>query len=144
MFFNYYFLKVHFLHFQRLKVKKKSQSSRNQGFFYYFCLVIEGSGSGSIPLTNGSRFGSATLVERFKQPGTCMSILRAGSWSGKRQQRSLWNGGSGGRFVQSLSESLTEEDEDEDYPTSGKKKEFFQYSIASSSRSIAGCLRTNY
>ncbi len=34
------------------------KSSRNQGFSFYFCLVIEGSGvgseSGSIPLTNGS------------------------------------------------------------------------------------------
>ncbi len=38
--------------------------SRNQGFPYYFCLMIEGSGagsgsgSGSIPLTNGSGSGS--------------------------------------------------------------------------------------
>jgi hypothetical protein len=33
-----------------------SQSIMNQGFPNYFCLVIEGSGtgSGSIPLTNGS------------------------------------------------------------------------------------------
>ncbi len=29
-----------------------SQNSRNQGFSYYFCLIIEG--SGSVPLTNGS------------------------------------------------------------------------------------------
>ncbi len=29
-----------------------SQNSRNQGFSYYICLMIEG--SGSIPLTNGS------------------------------------------------------------------------------------------
>jgi hypothetical protein len=39
---------------------KKSQNSRNQGFFYYFCFILEGSGSGSragsgsITLTNGS------------------------------------------------------------------------------------------
>jgi hypothetical protein len=78
-------------------------------------------------------------IRKVQKPGT---FLRAGSWSGKRQQRSLWNGGSGGRFVQSLSESLTEEDEDEDYPTSGKKKACFQYSIVESSRSIAGRLRT--
>ena len=44
----------------------KSQNSRNHGFSYYFCLMIEGSvsragsgsvsraGSGSVPLTNGS------------------------------------------------------------------------------------------
>jgi hypothetical protein len=41
-FFAYYILKVHLHHFQRKKVKK-SQSSRNQGFSYYSCLVIEGS-----------------------------------------------------------------------------------------------------
>jgi hypothetical protein len=35
-------------------VIKKSQNSRNQGFSYYFCLVIEGSGAGTVPLTNGS------------------------------------------------------------------------------------------
>ncbi len=34
--------------FQREKVKKKSQNSRNQVFFsYYFCMMIEGSGAGS-------------------------------------------------------------------------------------------------
>jgi hypothetical protein len=26
---------------------KKSKNSRNQGFYYYFCLVMEGSGSGA-------------------------------------------------------------------------------------------------
>jgi hypothetical protein len=51
---SYYFLKVHFHHFSKIKGKEKSQNSRNQGFSYYFCLMIEGSGSGSIPLTNGS------------------------------------------------------------------------------------------
>jgi hypothetical protein len=34
--------------FSQIKVKKKSQSSRNQGFSYFFCLVIEV----SIPLTD--------------------------------------------------------------------------------------------
>ncbi len=39
--------------------EKKSQNRINQGFSYYFCLMLEGSrsgsgsGSGSIPLTNG-------------------------------------------------------------------------------------------
>ena len=50
--------------FQKLKVKE-SQNSRNQGFSYYFCMMIEesgsgsraGSGSGSIPLTSGSGSG---------------------------------------------------------------------------------------
>jgi hypothetical protein len=40
------FLNLHLHHFQTLKVKKKPQSSRNQDFSHYFCLVIEG------PLTN--------------------------------------------------------------------------------------------
>ncbi len=53
----YFFLKVHLHHFSKLKNQKKSENSRNQGFAYYFCLMIEG--SGSIPLlTKGSRSGS--------------------------------------------------------------------------------------
>ncbi len=51
----YYFLKVHLNHFSEMKSKNKSQDFRNQGLSYYFCLMIEGSGSGSIPLTNGFR-----------------------------------------------------------------------------------------
>jgi hypothetical protein len=51
---DYYFLKVHFYHFQRYKAKKKSHKAvpRNQGFSYYFCLVIEGYGFGSRRLKN--------------------------------------------------------------------------------------------
>ncbi len=45
----YCFLKVHLHHFSKIK---KSQNNRKQGFSYYFCLMIEG--SGSVPLTNGS------------------------------------------------------------------------------------------
>jgi hypothetical protein len=42
------------------KMEGESQNSRNQGFSYYFCMMIEGSGSGSregsgsIHLTSGS------------------------------------------------------------------------------------------
>jgi hypothetical protein len=43
-----------FTSFSKIKVKKKSQNCRHQGLFNYFCLVIEGPGSGSIPLTNES------------------------------------------------------------------------------------------
>ncbi len=49
-FFTYYFLKVHVHHVSNIKVIKKSQNSRNQCFSYYFCLMIEGSGFGSISL----------------------------------------------------------------------------------------------
>jgi hypothetical protein len=30
----------------------KSQNSKNQGFSYYFCLMMKGSGSGSVLVTN--------------------------------------------------------------------------------------------
>ncbi len=33
---------------------EREDRSRNQGFSYIFCLIMEGSGSESIPLTNGS------------------------------------------------------------------------------------------
>ncbi len=42
-----YFLKVHLHIFSKIKSLKEAtkQNSRNQGFSYYFCLLIEGSGS---------------------------------------------------------------------------------------------------
>jgi hypothetical protein len=50
-----YFLKVHLHHFSKIKNDiKKSPNSRNQGIFKYIFVIIEGSGSGSVPLTNGS------------------------------------------------------------------------------------------
>ncbi len=57
-------MKVHLHHFSKIESQKESQNSRNQGFSYYFCMMIEGSGSrsragsGSIPLTSGSGSGS--------------------------------------------------------------------------------------
>ncbi len=51
----YYFLKVHLHHFSKIKSQKESQNRRNQGFSYYICMMIEG--SGSIPLTSGSGSG---------------------------------------------------------------------------------------
>ncbi len=35
-----YFLKVHLHNFSKIKSQKKSQNSSNQGFSYYFCLMI--------------------------------------------------------------------------------------------------------
>jgi hypothetical protein len=51
-----YFSEVHLHNFSNIESPKEVKNSRNQGFSYYFCLMIEGSGagSGSIPLTNGS------------------------------------------------------------------------------------------
>jgi hypothetical protein len=48
---------------QDVNEDKKSKNCRNQGFSYYFCLMIEGSGSGSLwPKTCGSGgSGSGTL-----------------------------------------------------------------------------------
>ncbi len=42
-------------HFSKIRRQKESQNSKNQGFSYYFCMMIEG--SGSIPLTSGSGSG---------------------------------------------------------------------------------------
>jgi hypothetical protein len=56
-----YFLKVHLHYFSKIKSQKELQNSRVQGFSYYFCMMIEGSGSragsGSIPLISGSGSG---------------------------------------------------------------------------------------
>jgi hypothetical protein len=45
-------------HFSTIKSQKEYQNIRNQDFSYYFCMMIEGSGSragsGSIPSTSGS------------------------------------------------------------------------------------------
>ncbi len=50
----YRFLIFFTLFFNYKKVIKKWQIRRNQGFSYYFWLMIAGSGSGYVPLTNGS------------------------------------------------------------------------------------------
>jgi hypothetical protein len=63
-FFCLLLLECTFTSFFKEKIQIESQNSRNQGFSYYFCTMIEGSGtragseSGSIPLTNGSGSGS--------------------------------------------------------------------------------------
>jgi hypothetical protein len=46
----YYFLKVHLHHFLKVKSQKEVTKSRNQCFSYYFCLMTEGSVSGSSTL----------------------------------------------------------------------------------------------
>jgi hypothetical protein len=42
----------------KIKSLKTLQNSRNQDFSYYFCLMMEGSGAGSVLVTNGSGCGS--------------------------------------------------------------------------------------
>jgi hypothetical protein len=60
-----------FTPFFKDKKSKESQNSRNQGFSYYFCMMIEGSGSGS---RAGSGSGSVT----------------SGSGSGSRRPQNTW------------------------------------------------------
>jgi hypothetical protein len=63
-FFSLLFFEGTFTSFFRDKSKKESQNIRNQVFSYHFCMMIEG--SGSIPLTSGSRsgFGTTTLLDK--------------------------------------------------------------------------------
>ncbi len=39
-------MKVHLHYFSKIKSQKESQNSRFEGFSYYFCMMIEESGSG--------------------------------------------------------------------------------------------------
>jgi hypothetical protein len=43
IFSAYYFLKVHLHHFSKIKSENESQNRRNQGFSYYFCMMMGGS-----------------------------------------------------------------------------------------------------
>jgi hypothetical protein len=52
----YYFFKVHLHHFSKIKSQKESQNSRNQGFSYYFGMMIEETGE-SIRQRYGSGSG---------------------------------------------------------------------------------------
>ncbi len=84
IFSAYYCLKLHLHHFWKIKSQKESQNSRNQVFSYYFCMMIEGSGSGfrSIPLTCGSgsggpkTCGSGRIRIRIRNTGKMFNILQ--------------------------------------------------------------------
>jgi hypothetical protein len=69
-----------FTSFAKIKVQKKSLNIRNQGYSYYFCLMIEGSGSGSgsVTLTNGSGSG------RLKNMWIRIRILNTAKQKGSR------------------------------------------------------------
>jgi hypothetical protein len=73
-------MKIHLHHSSKIVITK-SQNSRNKDSSYYFCLTMEGSGSGSVLLTNGSgrpkTYGSGTLVlVRIYGTGTLTPIIR--------------------------------------------------------------------
>jgi hypothetical protein len=60
----YYFLKVHLHQFSKIKSHKEVTKSKNRGFSYYFCFMVEG--SGFVPQTNGS--GSRSLKNTGPDP----------------------------------------------------------------------------
>ncbi len=59
---NHQNIKIFAYYFSQIKSHKKSQNSRNQGFSYYFCLMIQGSGRLK---TYGS--GSATQAQHNRR-----------------------------------------------------------------------------
>jgi hypothetical protein len=69
IFSAYYFLKVHLNHFSKIKSQKESQNRRNQGFSYYFCMMIEGSGPGGQKTCGSGGSGSGTLSPCFLKYG---------------------------------------------------------------------------
>jgi hypothetical protein len=84
-------------HFSKVKSQKEiTKNSRNEGFSYHFCLMIEG--SGSISLTNGS--GSATPPNWLAEVQCIYNIFELLSKfkidsmyeSGVRQENSIGNG----------------------------------------------------
>ncbi len=89
----YYFLTVHLHHFSKIKSQKVVTHSRNQGFSYFFILMLEGSGagSGSMPLTTGSgsrRFKNIRIRRiririRIRNTDVCNKIIYTFSGEGK-------------------------------------------------------------
>ncbi len=59
--------------FKFKKIIMKIKNCRNQGFIY-FCLMMEGSGAGSVLVTNGS--GSPTLLYRISLYSTLIHTVR--------------------------------------------------------------------
>ncbi len=76
MFLAYYFLKVHLYPFSKIKSQKEVKNSRNQGFSYYFWLMIEGSGSFRHKYGSGSRRPKNTWIRiRIRNTGSSDRIL---------------------------------------------------------------------
>jgi hypothetical protein len=76
---NFFFCLLLFVGaFQRKKSKKVAK--RNQGFSYYFCFMIEGSGSGGPKTCVSGGSGSGTLVPSYRN--RTKRLLTNGSGSG--------------------------------------------------------------
>jgi hypothetical protein len=87
----YYFLKVQLHHFSKI-------NRINQRFSIYFCLMIEGSGSGSILLTNESGSGSGRpkicgsggSVSRFGSGSVTLILTMKGHHAAKEEKTRWW------------------------------------------------------
>ncbi len=90
-----YFLKVHLHHYSKIKSQEESQNSRNQGFSYYFCMMIEG--SGSIPLTSGS--GSGWGGNILEDASHRIGLLQSNLSTTQTQNTGFWTN-KGTRFKQ--------------------------------------------
>ncbi len=82
-------LKIHLQRFSKIKVLKKSQYSRNQCFSYYFCLMIEGSGSDSLTEGSGSGRPRNMWILRIRIRNTALEAKRS-QW---RPGGSQWSPG---------------------------------------------------
>jgi hypothetical protein len=72
----FYFLKVSLYHFLKIKSHKDvtKQYGRNQCFSYFYCLMIEGMGSGFVPIEGmGSGLVPLTKGSGSRRPKTCGS-----------------------------------------------------------------------
>jgi hypothetical protein len=68
LFSAYYFLKVHIHNFSKIKSPKKSQNGRNQCFSYYFCLLMEGSGSETDPIHTSDEWIRIRVAQKHVDP----------------------------------------------------------------------------
>ncbi len=76
-FFVYYFL-VHLHHFSKVKSHKDVTKIRNQGFSYYFCLMMEGAGSGSVQVKMDPDPGGLKTYGPYGSGSTTLPRIRAG------------------------------------------------------------------
>ncbi len=111
-----------FVWIRKIKSQKESLKSRIQGFSYYFCMMIEGSGSragsGSIPLTSGSGSGrpkkhvdpvdpDSERTRPINDNGLMRILIRRGGRSFSDWQLRSWTGWRGARMTWSRGGSWT-------------------------------------
>ncbi len=85
-----YFLKLNLHHFSKIKSHKEATKQRKLRFSYYFCLIIEGSGSRR-PKTYGScGSGSATLFASESLNRSWHSFSLPSTHSLEQRKQILW------------------------------------------------------